>query len=159
MRWAGHVARMGGMRHACGGFSMGKIKGRRSLERVIGGVGGIIKVNLRNVGWGDVNWIHIQVCELLWTRWWNFGSQNVGEFSNSSGNISLSRRTLLYRVSVLSQVSHYFRPYIVQLTATGKVCGRRPKWRNLGTLLFSGTDWGKTYRISVRKTWLLPILY
>jgi hypothetical protein len=56
MRWAGHVARMGEKRNAYR-LLVGKPKGRRPLgrpwhRRVVN-----IRMDLGEVGWGDVDWI------------------------------------------------------------------------------------------------------
>jgi hypothetical protein len=50
MRWAGHVARMGKKRNACS-LLVGKPEGRRPLGRPRR------RLDLVEVGWGDVGWI------------------------------------------------------------------------------------------------------
>jgi hypothetical protein len=57
MRWAGHVARMGEVRGACN-ILVGKPEGRRPLGRPRRRWEGNIKMDLREIGFGDVNWIH-----------------------------------------------------------------------------------------------------
>jgi hypothetical protein len=57
MRWAGHVARMGEVR---GAYNMlvGRPEGRRPLGRPRCRWEDNIKLDLREVGFGDVDWIH-----------------------------------------------------------------------------------------------------
>jgi hypothetical protein len=56
MRWAGHVARMGEKRNAYR-LLVGKTEGKRPLggrrRRWVDN----IRMDLREVGWGDVDWI------------------------------------------------------------------------------------------------------
>jgi hypothetical protein len=56
MRWAGHVARMGEKRNAYR-LLVGKPKGRRPVGRPRRGWMDNIRMNLVEVGWGDVDWI------------------------------------------------------------------------------------------------------
>jgi hypothetical protein len=55
MRWAGHVARMGEKRNAY--RLVGKPEGRRPLERPRRRWLDNIRMDLVEVGWGDVDWI------------------------------------------------------------------------------------------------------
>jgi hypothetical protein len=54
MRWAGHVARMGEVRGAYN-ILVGKPEGRRRRRRWEDK----IKMDLREIGFGDVDWIHL----------------------------------------------------------------------------------------------------
>jgi hypothetical protein len=56
MRWAGHVARMGEKRNAYR-LLVGKPEGKRPLERPRRRWVDNIRMDLREVGWGDVDWI------------------------------------------------------------------------------------------------------
>jgi hypothetical protein len=56
MRWAGHVARMGGKRNAYR-LLVGKPEGRRPLGRPRRRRLDNIRMDLVEVGWGDVDWI------------------------------------------------------------------------------------------------------
>jgi hypothetical protein len=56
MRWAGHVARMGEKRNACR-ILMGKPEGKRPLGRPRRRWVGNIKLNLREIGRGAMDWI------------------------------------------------------------------------------------------------------
>jgi hypothetical protein len=56
MRWAGHVARIGEKRKAYG-FLVGKPEGKRPLGRPRRGWVDNIRLELGEVGWGDVGWI------------------------------------------------------------------------------------------------------
>jgi hypothetical protein len=56
MRWAGHVAQMGEKRNAYR-LLMGKPEGKRPLERPLHRWVANIKMDLLEIGWGDVDWI------------------------------------------------------------------------------------------------------
>jgi hypothetical protein len=58
MRWAGHVARMGEVRNAYN-ILVGKPEARKPLGRPRRGWEDNIKMNLREIGFGDVDWIHL----------------------------------------------------------------------------------------------------
>jgi hypothetical protein len=58
MRWAGHVARMGDVRGAYN-ILVGRRDGRRPLGRPRSRWGDNIKIDLREIGFGDVDWIHL----------------------------------------------------------------------------------------------------
>jgi hypothetical protein len=58
MRWAGHVARMGEVRGAYN-ILVGGHEGRRPLGRPRRRWEDNIKMNLRETGFGDVDWIHL----------------------------------------------------------------------------------------------------
>jgi hypothetical protein len=57
-RWAGHVARMGERRGAYRAL-VGKPEGRRPLGRPRRRWEDNIKIDLREVGWGDMDWINL----------------------------------------------------------------------------------------------------
>jgi hypothetical protein len=57
MRWAGHVARMGEVRGAYN-ILVGRPEGRRPLGRPRRRWGDNIKMDLSEIGFGDVDWIH-----------------------------------------------------------------------------------------------------
>jgi hypothetical protein len=57
MRWAGHVARMGEVRGAYN-ILVGRPEGRRPLGRPRRRWEDNIKMVLREIGFGDVDWIH-----------------------------------------------------------------------------------------------------
>jgi hypothetical protein len=56
MRWTGHVARMGEKRNAYR-LLVGKLKGKRPLGRPRRRWVNNIRMDLGEVGWGDVDWI------------------------------------------------------------------------------------------------------
>jgi hypothetical protein len=58
MRWAGHVARMGEVRGAYN-ILVGRPKGRRPLGRPRRRWEDNIKMDLREIGFGGVDWIHL----------------------------------------------------------------------------------------------------
>jgi hypothetical protein len=58
MRWAGHVVRMGEERCAYN-ILVGKSEGRRPLGKPRRGWEDNIKMDLREIGFGDVDWIHL----------------------------------------------------------------------------------------------------
>jgi hypothetical protein len=57
MRWVGHVARMGDVRCAYN-ILVGRPEGRRPLGRSRRRWEENIKMDLRDIGFGDVDWIH-----------------------------------------------------------------------------------------------------
>jgi hypothetical protein len=56
MRWAGHVARIGEKRNAYR-LMVGKPEGKRPLGRLRRRWVNNIRIDLGEVGWGDVDWI------------------------------------------------------------------------------------------------------
>jgi hypothetical protein len=56
MRWAGNVARKGRKKNELS-FLVGKPEGKRPLREPRFGWVGNIMVDLRDIGWGDVDWI------------------------------------------------------------------------------------------------------
>jgi len=63
MRWAGHVACMGGGTYR---VLMGKSEGKRPLGRLRRRWDDNIKINLQEVRWGDIDWIDLVQD---WDRW------------------------------------------------------------------------------------------
>jgi hypothetical protein len=66
MRWAGHVGRMGEARGAYN-ILVGRLEGRRPLGRPRRRWEDNIKMDLRAIGFGDVDWIHLARDR---DRWW-----------------------------------------------------------------------------------------
>jgi hypothetical protein len=66
MRWAGHVARMG-ERRGVYGVLVGKAEGKRPLWRARRRWEDNIKMDLREVGCGGMNWIELAQDR---DRWW-----------------------------------------------------------------------------------------
>jgi hypothetical protein len=58
MRWARHVARMGEGRNVYR-VLVGKPEGKRRLERPRRRWEDVIKMDLSEIGWGGVEWIHL----------------------------------------------------------------------------------------------------
>jgi hypothetical protein len=58
MRWAGHAARMGETRYACG-ILVGKPEGKRTLGRPRRRWVDNIKMDLREIGWDGMNLIEL----------------------------------------------------------------------------------------------------
>jgi hypothetical protein len=58
IKWAGHVARMGEGKGACN-ILVGRSEGRRPLGRPRRIWEDNIKMDLRETGFGDVDWIHL----------------------------------------------------------------------------------------------------
>jgi hypothetical protein len=58
MRWAGHVARMGEVRGACN-ILVGSPEGRRPRGRPRRRWEDNIKIDLRKIGFGNMDWIHL----------------------------------------------------------------------------------------------------
>jgi hypothetical protein len=66
MRWAGYVARMGEVRGAYN-ILVGRPEGRRPLGRPKCRWEDNIKMDLREIGFGDVDWIHLAQDR---NKWW-----------------------------------------------------------------------------------------
>jgi hypothetical protein len=65
MRWADHVARMGEKRNVCR-LLVGKPEGKRPLGRPRHRWVDNIRMDLGEVGWGDVNWIGLAQDRTRW---------------------------------------------------------------------------------------------
>jgi hypothetical protein len=65
MRWAGYVARMGEVRGAYN-ILVGRPEGRRPLGRPRRRWEDNIKMDLREIGFGDVDWIHLALDRDTW---------------------------------------------------------------------------------------------
>jgi hypothetical protein len=65
MRWAGHVERMGEGRKVYG-VSVGRPKGKRPLERSKRRWKDGIKMDLKKIDWGGVEWIQLAQCSDRW---------------------------------------------------------------------------------------------
>jgi hypothetical protein len=70
MRWAGHVARMGEVRGAYD-ILVGKSEGRRPLGRPRRRWEDNIKMDLREIGFGDVDWINLAQDRDTWRAFVN----------------------------------------------------------------------------------------
>jgi hypothetical protein len=66
MRWAGHVARMGEVKGAYN-ILVRRPEGRRPLGRPRRRWDDNIKMDLREIGFGDVDWIHLAQDR---DKWW-----------------------------------------------------------------------------------------
>jgi hypothetical protein len=64
-RWAGHVARMGEERNVYRAL-MGKPEGKRSLGRPRRLWEDGLRMDLREIGWGSVDWIQLAQDRDLW---------------------------------------------------------------------------------------------
>jgi hypothetical protein len=65
MRWAGHVVRLGELRGAYN-ILVGRPEGRRPLGRPRRRWEDNIKMNLREIGFGDADWIHLSQDSNRW---------------------------------------------------------------------------------------------
>jgi hypothetical protein len=65
MRWAGHVARMGEKRNASR-LLVGKPEGKRPLGRTRRRWVDTIRMDLGELGWGDVDWIGLAKVRNRW---------------------------------------------------------------------------------------------
>jgi hypothetical protein len=87
MRWAGHVACKGEVRGAYN-ILVGKPEGRRPLERPRRRWENNIKLDLREIGFGDADWIHLAQDRDRWRALVNtvmsfWVPQNAGNFLTS----------------------------------------------------------------------------
>jgi hypothetical protein len=103
MSWAGYVARMGEGRGAYR-ILVGRPEGRRPLGRPRRRWEDNIKMDLQEVGWWGMDWIHMARVRDSWralvSAVMNLRIPKNGEnFLTSSRPASISRRTLLYGVS------------------------------------------------------------
>jgi hypothetical protein len=60
IRWAGHVAQMGEKRNAYR-ILVGKLEGKRPLGRPRCRWVDNIKMDLKEIGWGGVDWIELRI--------------------------------------------------------------------------------------------------
>jgi hypothetical protein len=58
MRWAGHVARLAEKRNACG-ILVGRPEGKKPLGRPRRSWKDNIRMDLREIGWGGMDWIDL----------------------------------------------------------------------------------------------------
>jgi hypothetical protein len=65
MRWAGHIARMGPKRNAYS-ILVGKPEGTRPLRRPRRRWVDNIKMDLREIGWGGMDWIDLTLDRDKW---------------------------------------------------------------------------------------------
>jgi hypothetical protein len=77
MRWAGHVACMGEVRCTYN-ILVGRPEGRRPLERPRHRWEDNIKMDLREIGFGDVDWIHMAQDRGMWTGSCEHGDESSG---------------------------------------------------------------------------------
>jgi hypothetical protein len=103
MRWAGHVACMGEKRNACR-ILVGKLEGKRPLGRPRRRWEDNIRMDLREIGWGGMDWIHLaqdrDQCRALVNTVMNLQVPlNVVKFLSSWAIGRSSRRTQLHTVS------------------------------------------------------------
>jgi hypothetical protein len=102
MKWGGYVARMGKKINAYR-ILVGKPEGKRPLARPTLTWEDIIKMNLREIGWGGMDWIDLaqdrDQCMALVNTLINLRvPQNVGEFLSGCATGGLSRRVQLHGV-------------------------------------------------------------
>jgi hypothetical protein len=102
IRWAGHVA---GMRAKGNAFriSVGKPKEMKPLGRKRRGLADNIKMDLREIGWGGMDWIELTQDKYLWRALVSTVMnlrvpENVGKFFSTCTTASFSRRTHLHEV-------------------------------------------------------------
>jgi hypothetical protein len=109
MRWSGHVARTGRKRNAYR-LLVGKPEGRNPLGRTKRRWVGNIKMDLGEIGWGDVAWIGLDQGRDKWKALVNSVlhlrvPNNARKFSFGCTTVVLSSRPQLQRVSQWTSVS------------------------------------------------------
>jgi len=117
VRWLGHVANMGGMWNACN-ILVGRPEGKRLLRRPWHRWEDNIRMNLRELGWKDVDWMYPTQDR---DQWWALVNmvmniwvpEMAGNFLTSRVIIGSSRMTLLHGVG--PSVSHYVMAWIMLL--------------------------------------------
>jgi hypothetical protein len=103
MRWTWHVARTGEKRNGYR-ILVGKPEGKRPLGRPRRRWEDNIRMNLREIGWGGMDWIDLSQDRDQWRALVNtvmnlLAPQNVGKFFRSCGTGGFSRRDQLQGVS------------------------------------------------------------
>jgi hypothetical protein len=103
MRWEGHVAGMGAKRNAYR-LLVGKPAGKRPLRRPRLRWVHSIRLDLGEMGWGDVDWIGLAQDENRWRAHVNSvlnlrGLQNAGKLSSGLTTGGLSTSAQLHIVS------------------------------------------------------------
>jgi hypothetical protein len=103
MRWAGHVARMGEKRNTYR-LLMGKLEGKRPLGRPRCRWVDNIRIDLGEVGWGDVDWIGLAQDRNRWRAVVNSVLNlrvpwNAGKLSSGLTSSGLSSSVQLHIVS------------------------------------------------------------
>jgi hypothetical protein len=103
MKWPGHVARMGVKRNAYW-LLVGKPEGRRPLGRPRRRWVDSIRMDLGEVGWGDVDWIGLAQDRNRWRALVNSVLNlrvplYAGKLSNGLTSSGFSSSAQLYRVS------------------------------------------------------------
>jgi hypothetical protein len=105
MRWPGHVARMGEKRNAYR-LLVGKLEWKRPLGRSRRSWVDNIRMDLWDVGWGDVDWIGLAQDRDRWRALVNSVlnlrvTWNAGKLSSGLTSGGLSSSAQLHRVSYL----------------------------------------------------------
>jgi hypothetical protein len=103
MRWAGHVARMGKKRNSYR-LLVGKSEGKRPLGRPRLTCVDNVKMDLREIGCGGMDWIDLAQDRDQWRVLLNTVMnlqvpENAGKFLSSYTTGSFSRRAQLHEVS------------------------------------------------------------
>jgi hypothetical protein len=103
IRWAGHVAWMGEKRNAFR-LLVGKPEGKRQLWRPRRRLVDNIRMDIGEVGWGDVDWIGLDKDRNRWRALVNSVLNlrvpwNVGKLSSGLASSGLSSSVQLHRVS------------------------------------------------------------
>jgi hypothetical protein len=103
MRWVGHVERKGETRHAYR-ILVGKPEGMKPLGIPRRRLEDNIKMDLRDIGWGGMDWIDLDEDRNKWRALVNTVMnlrvpENVGKFLSSCATGGFSRRAHLHGVS------------------------------------------------------------
>jgi hypothetical protein len=123
MRLTGHVARMGEIWNAYN-ILVGKLEGKRPLGRPRRRWEDNVRVDLREIGWECMDWMHLAQDRDHWLPLVNtvmksrFPADAVNILT-SWATISFSRRTLLHGVSLVSQSVSQLVSYRCYLAARG----------------------------------------
>jgi hypothetical protein len=98
LMWAGHVARMGEGRNVYR-VLVGKPEGKRTLERPGRRWEDGIKMGLREIGWGGVEWIHLAGCRECGDEPW---SSDATELVRKVGFMSSARNSFFVYIFTCS---------------------------------------------------------
>jgi hypothetical protein len=109
VRWAGHVGRMGEKRNLYW-ILVGKPERRRPLERPRRRRENNIRMDLREIGWGGMDWIDVAQDRDQWRAFVKTVMNlrvpnNDGKFLSIYATGSFSRRDLVHGVSLFTNLS------------------------------------------------------
>jgi hypothetical protein len=137
-------------------YLVGNLEGRDHSEDLGIDEKNSITMDLREVGWEDVQWIHLAQdctsCGILWTRQWKIGlHKKAGNFLTSWVTISFSRGTVLHGVSQWPGSKSNGCGTLQSEISWREVSDNTITWQ--GTFPWSVWHWGQVKRIQYEEDW------